>query len=269
MEINKQNQKVESNSTAYQAGGDIHVTHGVRYEQVKEIALDIFKSNFYDLGEKVEKLVNERAEEFINKYLDKLQATAPENLENTQDPDVRYVIYEAQKSHARRGDQEVADLMVDLLVSRTKIKDKNLLQLVCNEALGVMPKLTLKQIDILTTLFLMNYVNIKIFPVDQFYKIVYLFTRDISRDEFAFQHLQYAGCISISIGSIDINKTLEQHYPGVNLHEVNAGYSELINRWKSTKLENSSLTSVGIAIALSNFKRKTGLNWELSTWING
>lgn len=38
--------------------------------------------------------------------------------------------------------------------------------------------------------------------------------------------------------------------------------------WDSAKLCNSSLTSVGIAIALSNVNIKLGVKWDLSIWIN-
>jgi len=276
---NKQEISSGDNSTNIQ-GSDVTVNqYGIKYSDVKEVAMDVFKSNFYDLGEKIERIVNERAEGIINKYLDKLQSIAPESLPNTEDPDLRYAIYETQKNHARRGDNDIADLLVDVLVSRTKVKDEAFLKLVTNEALEIIPKLTLKQIDILTFIFLMRYVNLGgIIPINNFYDVISVFTDEIPNEEVFYQHLQYTGCISISIGSVDFEKLIKGNYPkqfnqsGNNnfrqeLHQVNQGLSAIMDKWGNTKLCNSSLTSVGIAIALSNLKRKLGVNWGLEIWI--
>ncbi|QHA36845.1 hypothetical protein D5E69_14160 [Rossellomorea marisflavi] len=243
--------------------------HGMSYTDVKDIAMGVFKSNFYDLGEKIEAVVNERAEKLINKYLDELKAESPESLTNTKDPDVRFVIYEAQKNHARRNDDEIADLLIDLLVSRTKQKDQKFTTLVCNEALEIIPKLTMKQINILTVLFIVKHVNIgALFSAKDFPVFLDQFLRGITSGEIAFQHLQYSGCISISIGSADINKILSYSYPNDPIiDDLHLRYAKLIELWNTTKLANSSLTSVGIAIALSNFKKKTGVTWELENWI--
>jgi hypothetical protein len=243
--------------------------HGMSYSDIKDIAMDVFKSNFYDLGERIETVVNERAEKLINKYLDELKKQSPESLSNTNDPDVRFVIYEAQKNHARRNDDEIADLLVDLLVSRTKQKDQKFITLVCNEALEIIPKLTTKQIDILTVIFIVKHVNIgAVFNVKDLPLFMNQFLQGINSDEFVFQHLQYSGCISISIGSVNINKILSGAYPNDPIiDDLQLRYQKLIDLWGTTKFENSSLTSVGIAIALSNFKKKTGATWELETWI--
>lgn len=276
MKRNKLDQIVGDNSTSLQVGRDVHVTHGIQYSDVKEIAMDVFKSNFYDLGEKVQDIINSRAEEIINKFLDKLKAQFPESLSNTEDPDVRYAIYNSQKNHARRGDVDIADLIVEVLVERTKVKDEALLKLVTNESLEVIPKLTLKQIDILTVLFIFRYVNIKeVFPtLVNLYEIVSVFAEDIPSSEWFYQHLQFTGCISISIGSVDLEKIITDAYQkdyGIELQGYLSGtmpgFLKVLDMWQNTKLKHSSLTSVGVSIALSNFKRKIGVDWDLSLWI--
>lgn len=89
-----------------------------------------------------------------------------------------------------------------------------------------------------------------------------------------------SGCISISMGSFDFNNTVKMKFLHLfnkgqsddevirKLTESNPRLSKFINDWNTTKLSNSSLTSVGIAIALTNLKRMLGGYWDYSIWLN-
>jgi hypothetical protein len=259
----------------------VNQQYGMDYLQVRQVVMDVFKSNFYDLGGKVEKLVNERAEEILNKYLEKLQSTAPDSLSNTEDPDLRFVIYETQKNHARRGDNDIADILVDVLVNRTKVTDEPFLKLVTNEALEIIPKLTLRQIDMLTLIFIVRgYVAFeKIVPFDQYWNFLKIFSNEIPKGEVFYQHLQYTGCASISsVGSSKFENNMAHIYPQVfpnvidnevqsKLIEINPEYITVLENWNNTLLCKTQLTSVGIAIALSNFNKKVETDWGLEIWI--
>lgn len=259
---------------------DINYHHGLSYAEVRQAAMDIFRSNFYDLGETVETLIEQRAEEIINKYLDRLQQEAPNSINNTKEPDVRYAIYNAQKNHSRRGDKEIAELMVEALVERTKLGNQDLLKLIINESLEVIPKLTMKQIDILTLLFLFRNVNIgNVFSLSDLSKVIKIFSRDLTTNEWVYQHLQFTGSISIGTLSYPLLDILAGHYKNQyelseerdirkRLSQSDSSLLELIDVWENSNLKNSTLTSVGIAIALSNFNIKTHFNFELNQWIN-
>jgi hypothetical protein len=280
---NKQEISAGNHSNNIQASKVIVNQYNLTYSEVKEVAMDVFKSNFYDLGTKVEKIVNERAEEIINKYIRQLQATAPEAITNTEDPDMRFAIYEVQKNHVRRGDKEIADLLVDMLVNRTKVKDQPFVKLVANEALEIIPKLTLKQIDILTLIFIgRGYIAFgNLVPIDEYLKVLKIFADNIPTDQIFYQHLQYTGCISISIGSAQFESIVPIVYPGLftngqdgnqvksTLAQINPEFTSILENWNKTKLCNSELTSVGIAIALSNLNRKIGSDFNLDIWIKG
>ncbi|PWX59630.1 hypothetical protein CYK85_13860, partial [Clostridium perfringens] len=191
-------QRIDSgdNSTNIQ-GKEVTIINnsGLSYSDVKDIAMSVFKSNFYDLGENVEKIVQERAEKILDDYLESLNSKNPEYIKNTEDPDIRYVIYEAQKNYARRGEQISKKLLVETLVNRTIIKGNPIKELVLNEALDVIPKITDKQITILTLILLSRYFNY----ID--YHSTYEFSRinSILREGLiindssysAFQHLEY------------------------------------------------------------------------------
>ncbi|MEK3821358.1 LPO_1073/Vpar_1526 family protein [Cytobacillus sp. FSL W8-0315] len=250
---------------------------GLDYLQVRQVAMDVFKSNFYDLGDKVEKLVNDRAEEVLNKYLTKLEEESPEAVENTVDPDVRYAIYEVQKSHARRGENDISDLLVDILIQRTTNQNESFVKLVLNEALEIIPKLTIKQIDVLSFIFMFRYlVFVRPISFAAFYNTIneIIKSEEIPNNEIFYQHLQYSGCLSISIGSATsktIMENRESHFIDDDIKPTISSYGNFpiyLHKWDNTKLCNSSLTSVGIAIAISNIKRKTGLDLDLRMWVH-
>lgn len=273
------------NSTNIQDSKNVNVhQYGLGFNEVKEVAMMVFKSNFYDLGKTVEKIINERAEEIINEYLKRLISKNPEALKNTEDADLRFIIYEAQKNHARRGDKEIAHLLVDMLIDRTVTKEERLVKIVYNEALEILPKLTSKQIDILTAIFILRYVNMNnVFYIEKLDLVMKKFTKVIPEEEFFYQHLQYAGCVSISVGEVNFKDILKKAYPNLvpishenedllfkkNLKNVAPHLHMILGKMAKTKIPNCSLTSVGIAIALSNFKRRIGVEWDLGIWIKG
>lgn len=269
------------NSTNIQGNKVTVMNNGLGYPEVRQVVMDVFKSNFYDLGEKVERLVNERAEEIINKYLKRLEEQYPKLINNTEDPDMRFAIYEVQKSYARLGDKEISDLLVEVLIQRTKNQGESFKKLVLNEALTIIPKLTSKQIDVLSLIYLVKYLafipEFKI-PFEQYNSLIqpFLTTIEIPINEMFYQHLQYSGCVSISIGSSTFHTVMVNKFPHLfanndNLMTVLNAHPYLThvkNVWDSSKLCNCSLSSVGIAIALSNIKMKMSHEWDLGLWIN-
>ncbi|NRT90079.1 LPO_1073/Vpar_1526 family protein [Clostridium beijerinckii] len=251
---------------------------GLSYFEVKDIAMSVFKSNFYDLGEKAEKIVQERAEKILDDYLEKLCSKNPECINNTQDPDIRYVIYEAQKNYARRGEKFTEKLLVETLVNRTIVQGNSIQELVLNEALEIIPKITHRQIVILTLIFINRYLNYLVeYPIDAYSNLSKIIRSNIQIDKnnnSIFQHLEYASCLNVSIGSIDYASIIENKFPQIkSLEEAksiingNMELSLMSDMWGNSKMRNSTLTSVGIAIALANIKAKTGMNYDLGIWI--
>ena len=273
----KQNIRAGNESTNVQ-GKDITVNqyNGLTYSDVKEVAMDIFKSNFYELGEKAAENARDRAEQITNDYLEKLEKDSPESINNVDDPDVQYAIYTTQMQHARLGNKEISELLVEVLVSRTKIVDETFLRLVLNESLQVIPKLTLRQIDALTFLFLVREARYE-GSLEEYISTVMPFSESLSLESIFYQHLQYTGCISISIASSEFNNIVKKNYPdrfeksNVNVSDELMAIDHNVGRvqdyWKDSYAKNSTLTSVGIAIAHANFVYKTGFKVDLSSWI--
>ena len=137
-----------------QEGGDgssniqaenVNVYNGITYKDAKEIALDVFNSNFIRLKSEAAQIAAERAEEITEK-----NEKSPESLEEFKNPAMQDALFQTQKEYAKSGDEELGNLLVDILVDRAKTQERNMLQLVLDESLLVAPKLTVEHFDLLT-----------------------------------------------------------------------------------------------------------------------
>lgn len=280
--MNKQDARGGENSTVNQAGGDVKVSttinYGMGYTETKDLFMDLFHIEFTKLGKDVEHLINERAEKIVVDYLNKLVQEDPNLIQNTKNPDIRYDIIEAQKAYARLGDQEMADLLVKILVERTKSTENTFKNIALNESLSVIPKLTSKQIDVITLIYLVRYYSFVPefkMPFNFYYQtLVNFLAVEIPNSEMFYQHLQYSGCLSISIGSSSFASIFMHKFPHLfkDETEVNSfissysDVSQLKNKWDNTKMCNTSLTSVGLVIAITNINRIMNYTWDVGIW---
>ena len=280
--MNKQDARGGENSTVNQAGGDVKVSttinYGMGYTETKDLFMDLFHIEFTKLGKDVEHLINERAEKIVVDYLNKLVQEDPNLIQNTKNPDIRYDIIEAQKAYARLGDQEMADLLVKILVERTKSTENTFKNIALNESLSVIPKLTSKQIDVIILIYLVRYYSFVPefkMPFDFYYQtLVNFLAVEIPNSEMFYQHLQYSGCLSISIGSSSFASIFMHKFPHLfkDETEVNSfissysDVSQLKNKWDNTKMCNTSLTSVGLVIAITNINRIMNYTWDVGIW---
>lgn len=286
MQTNKQVADGGNDSVIYQANGDIiinKVDDSLILEKIKTVSLDVFKVNFYDLGEDVRQIANRRAEEITNEFLMKLQLSNDKIIEKTADPDIRYDLFEVQKAYARFGDKEMADLLVDVLVQRTE-ENASFSKIVLNEALSVIPKLTQLQIDILTLLYVIervSYTNPKNNSLGTFYDAFlapFLPETLLPKNEYVYTYLQSCGCLTIILGgALKLTDVFKSKFKELNMdtelteQEIRE-YPKLDAFEKSwageSLLDHCSLSSIGLVIANTNFNLKTGNKFTLEHLIN-
>jgi hypothetical protein len=218
--LNKgQEQKAVDGSAAYQAGRDITITNGLSYSEVKQIALDIFNLNFYKLAEIAGNEARRRAEEITDKFLLKLQRENPSGFNKADDPDFQYALLTVQKEYARNGDQELGDLLINLLVDRSKQQQRDILQIVLNESLATAPKLTNDQLAALSTIFLLRYTETNGISTHQslgnhFDMYLAPFASKLVKNTSCYQHLAYSGSGAMDFGSASLVAILCDRFQG-------------------------------------------------------
>jgi len=349
MKDKEQKQKSGDGSTNLQSESITIVNQGISYADAKEIALDVFKANFLQLSQTANQVARERAEEITNHFLEEVKERFPDKLHLMENPAMLSTLYSAQKEYAKSGDVETEEILVDLLVDRLVEEKRNLRQLVLNESLDIVTKLTDKQLDALSVVFIITRTrNFSINNLDNLKKYleqyIFPFVSNLSVERSCYEHLAYTGCASISMMTRSIEDIFRNTYKGMfcegftkdefdkkmgssdlyndliipcfhdlskfqlrfndeetiqkycdsknyskdvinklkpflnnflmntsevknHLESINPKMNKLFDVWGKSSLSQLDLTSVGIAIAQANFRRKTKLHYDLAIWI--
>lgn len=214
-------QKVEGESTAIQAGHDLSITNvGLSYTEVRQVALDVFRANFYELAGVAKDVARNRAEEITEDFLKKLNMENPAGLKKSEDPDFQYALFTVQKEYAKTGDKDLGDLLVDILVDRSKQDSRNIMQIVLNESLKTAPKLTDIHLATLAAIFLFRYTqDNRVANHDSLgnYFDTYLlpFLPKLTNGRGCFQHLAFSGCGADSLAGHSIESLLRRKASGL------------------------------------------------------
>jgi hypothetical protein len=215
----KQIQESGDDSVNIQANS-ITVQMGLTYSDVKDIALDVYRENADKLSKVAQEIAMKRVEEITDEFLLTLKSRNPVGLNSAQDPDFQYALLTVQREYAKSGNKDLGDLLVDILVERTKVEQRGLLQIVLNESLGTAPKLTVSQLNALSIIFSMKYTrSLGMLSLERL--TGYLshrlapFIDDLPDSQASYQHLEFTRCGSTSLGSHTIPNIFKQKYPGV------------------------------------------------------
>lgn len=217
--LNKdQNQEVGAGALAIQAGGNVIV--GISVADARAIALDVAKATFFELTGAARDTMSARVEEITEKVISQLERDYPEGLKKAVDPDFQHALYTVQKNYGRTGDADLGELLVDLLVDRSKQDKRDILQIVLNESLEIVPKLTSGQVANLSMLFLCCYTtNGGVVNDEQlglyFDKNILPLADALVKKASSFQHLQYTGCGSAQLISRSLEDAFLAQYPGL------------------------------------------------------
>lgn len=344
-----QNQEGGENSSNFQ-GQTVNVQYGISYRDAKEIALDVFKSNFIQLKNEAAEIAKQRAEEITENFLGKLNEKAPEAIQEFNQPGLQDALFTAQKEFAKSGDKELGDLLVDILVDRANSPVRNMVQIVLDEALKTAPRLTVQQMDTITLNFLLTQtVNPGLVNLDQFKQYlledILPFVENTTKERSSYNYIEYLGCGHIRAGNYgQLENNLLKRYKAMfqkgfskdefgaeagpfeeynsfiipcfhdptkfqlnrlddsglenamtekNLNDeqktklraiwnkfsmqqqeikeflikIDAKMETVFDVWQNSQFNAMELTSVGIAVAHANYRRKTGKTLDLTKWI--
>lgn len=293
--FNRENtlQSIGNNSSGNnQAERDINIYNGLSYAEAKEIFYDLFEQNFYRLSNEAKEIADHRCKELIDKFLNLLMSKYPEGLNQAVDPDFQYDLFIAQREYARCGDPVLSDMLVRLLIERTKETERSLLQIVLNESIAVVSKLTKEELDTLTALFVIEYhsKDCKFDNISDFatYISAYIlpFWNSIKNENSLFAHLPYTGCgVHMWVGTTGLDQFLDSRYKGLvenrtnvinnvrtynirfYIEETDSRIKPIFDRFDMSILNHMFLTSVGIAIGYANLCNNIDEEFNLSKWL--
>jgi hypothetical protein len=187
-----------------QADGNVYLVNGITYtyDQIRQIALDVYNSNFLKLAGVAEDIARDRAERITREFLETLQARSPASLASMSDPDMLRTLYAAQEGFACSGEDDLEAALIDLLVDRAGQTERDLKTHVLNQAIATLPKLTKRHRAATTVIFATKYTQYA-GPLDlsTFYDYLtqYLvpFVADIPESSADFGYMEYTGVGSV------------------------------------------------------------------------
>lgn len=213
-----------SGSTGYQAGGSITV-YGVSYTEARQIALDLWKANALELSQQAAQVALERATKLLESFLEGINKKNPGLFNALNDPGMQWALFSAQRDYARSGSEEIANLLVELLIDRAEQSERTVLQIALDESLSTIAKLTEEHLDILTLTFILKKAKINIEPTlsawDTFLReYIKPFSMNTKLSSSCIEHLQYSNCVTVSStagrrihGDIQIADLVKATYP--------------------------------------------------------
>jgi hypothetical protein len=220
--VSRQTQKGGDNATNIQSGGPITIVqHGLTAGDVTEIALAAVQSELERFTGSAREVFAERSREFIEDLLiPNLLSSNPDGLETFADPDMQYALNHGQLAYGRTGDKDVAEVLVDIIVDRTRQTERDILQLSLTESLQTAAKLTSNQFAILSLIWILRYTsNLGVKSPEELAKYFEEHISPIlpisSTSNATFQHLEYAGCGTVGISSVTIQNLLSANYTGL------------------------------------------------------
>ncbi|WP_045450465.1 LPO_1073/Vpar_1526 family protein [Caballeronia cordobensis] len=215
---NDQNQLGGDGAVNAQAGRDV-IVHGVTYADARQIAIDVYRANALELQGIAQQVARERAEHLIDQFLEKMQATGAERIEEAANPDFQHALYEAQKAYARSGDTGMEGVLVNLLVERADEPNRTLRQVVLNEAVTAAARLTPEQVTLLTVIFCFRHCrNTTLGSHDQLrdhFASLLPLCAAIPETESVYTYLAYSGVVTVEMGEARLPEILRQTYPGL------------------------------------------------------
>lgn len=205
----------------------LNIQHGLTYSEAIDLVTFVVDQKRIAFKDEAAAIYTQRTEEFKKLLTDKIKNLPEEEISKLKEPDTQLTLIEAAKISGRKQNEELRNLLANLVVSRIK-NDKSgkeeLKNIVYNEAISTINKLTIDQLRIITLCYLLRYTNYSgIVSWNTFKSYLnnhikpFLGFKDTNAE---FQHIEYAGCGSIGIGSWDLINIYRQQYSFLFLNLV-------------------------------------------------
>lgn len=239
---------------------------GMTPEQAARQTIDLFMDNFPKLQSLAKEAAEQRATELCNELLKKLEDKQVKNFTPFAQPDVQFVLYEAQKNYARFGEKEVMKILTELIVSRIQNDEKGHFKRIVDNAITVACELSSTQLDCLSALFLLTKVHIaNIMTIEDLKKffnyISSVFNLENTNYRQEISYLNFKGCLQIQLSNIAKIQSMEYN---LVQNEVEENMSQGIKQFTS----DYGISEIGIILGIINAEQKNCYKFDPHIWIH-
>ena len=255
------NQKAAPGSNATQIGQQIN-NYGMTPEQAFQIVMDLFNQNFPKLQALAKETAEKRANEFCQEVIQKIVNNGIQDFSSLADPDVQYILYEAQKNYARFGTSEMLSTLTELIAKRVVHDNEFILKVTIDKAVEIASLLSPEQLNYLSLLFMCTRTSTtSIKTLESLEKYLKGLVAIVGIVDFSYSdYLNMLGCLQIGI--YDAVDRLASRY-NFSKQEV-----EKICPQQIKKLSGSYITShIGTILAITNLEAHHGPKLDPKMWI--
>lgn len=276
-------QLLSPNSTVVQINGGVQLS--IPKEHAKEIAVQVFRENFLHLSRKAEETACERMKRLVDDFLDKLYNENIDLTDRLEEPAIQAALFSVERDYAKTGDDELKEQQINMLIDRIKAHERSLRQIVLDEAILTVSKISREQLDFMAFIFMIDNLATNllhkefeneevIIDTTEFFSRIISFCQVGSKDSrgHMVNHLLYLGCVREVLDSgiyfdspiIGIKKLLARHtgYEVADdnilrtLYSINKNLSLYYRVWNMRKERSFKLTTVGLVIAITYYNRQ-------------
>ena len=188
-------------------------------QSMREVALDVYRSNFLELQDVARDVALARAEKITTEFITRISEDLSLERERLADPDVQRSLYRAQSEYACSGEQDLGQVLTDLLVDRVREGERNLRTLALNEAIVTAPRLTIEQRTTLAVVFFVKHTRMAGLLPLEFYLASIRSTLGKLAPHFTekradFQHMASAGVGTLGAGEVGFEAAYRAQVPG-------------------------------------------------------
>ena len=239
---------------------------GMTPEQAARQTIDLFKDNFPKLQALAKEIAEQRATELCNEILKKLENKQVKDFTPFTQPDVQFVLYEAQKNYARFGEKEVMKILTELVANRIQNDNKGHFKRIVDNAVVVACELSSAQLDCLSALFMLTKVcfsDIKtIKDLKTFFNYISsIFNLDNINYNQEISYLNFKGCLQLELP--DISEIQSRLYNLVQ-NEVEKNLSQGIKQFET----DYGVSEIGIILGIINAEQKSRYRFDAHIWIH-
>lgn len=283
-------QKIDAgnNSQNTQIGGNLVICNGLTYNEVKQIANDVYEKNMIEFQKEAKREADKRANEITQVLLNKINEQFSnekigEIIKLFYEPSIQYALYNLQKSHVLRNSSEIKDMLVTTMIERLSKNGNEQYEVIYDEALKTLSLLTKEHVVILAIILLVKhtaYNNRQSF--DEFLNIIISLFEECPncKKDLMYEHLIYAGCIVDKSPYSALTIDWVRHFHDILGLKENVS-DETLNKfiqnnynlkrfallWDDKWMKSVNLTSVGKVLAVTYLKNKN-IPIDYGIWIN-
>lgn len=254
-------QKLKNSETVTQVGIQNNYT-GLSPEEACKLATNLFLENFPKLQEEASKIIKERVDELMFKVVENIHKKNIKDLSSFKDPDVQYILIEAQKNYARFNNS--IDLLAELIVNRIECNDDDtILKIATDNAIKIVPFLSQKELNYLSLLFLLKEVKFpdinSIEKLKEHFELLNSTFPNVSKS--SQNYLVSLSCLQI--GLIDITEIHSSSYNLV-LNDVKKIIPDTFKELNGDYIT----THIGKIIAMINAEKLMNTTFDKKIWIH-